>query len=404
MFDILTQLAAILIISFFLKELADRINIPFIVLLVLGGTVAATYGIVDVKSLEPFPDLIRTVALILVVFSSAFYLNIEQLKKHSKSIFMLATIGVLLTTAIISVTTLYFLPIPFITAAFLGVLLSGTDPAAIATSLPKKASKVADLLRAESLFNSPFTVILPLLLLSFVAIPEAVLVNIPKLFLLIVIGIIIGTAGGTIGKRLLENIKQEHSETIALAIVIGTFVIAENLLGSGILAVAVCSIMLNRGHYPQKKFLGEFNSELAFISTLFVFLLLGAQFSISDLVFSRLEIFTIIIALILSRMVTVLVILFNSEFNLMEKIKIGLIAPKGVAPAALAPLVLLPSFGIIGAEIIVKITYMAIVISVLLSVIVTKLTIEPESEEDKMKRELEEKRELRDTKKSQSLL
>jgi len=57
-----------------------------------GGAVASTYGIIDVKSLEPFPDLIRTVALILVVFSSAFYLNIEQLKKHSKSIFMLATI------------------------------------------------------------------------------------------------------------------------------------------------------------------------------------------------------------------------------------------------------------------------------------------------------------------------
>lgn len=404
MLDVLSQLAAILIISFFLKELADRIKIPFIVLLVLGGTVAATYGIIDVKSLEPFPDLIRTIALILVVFSSAFYLNIEQLKKHSKSIFMLATIGVLLTTAIISVTTLYFLPIPFITAAFLGVLLSGTDPAAIATALPKKASKVADLLRAESLFNSPFTVILPLLLLSFIAIPEAALVNIPKLFLLIVIGIIIGTGGGTIGKRLLENVKQQHTETIALAIVIGTFVIAENLLGSGILAVAVCSIMLNRGHYPQKKFLGEFNSELAFISTLFVFLLLGAQFNISDLIFSRLEVFTIVVALILARMVTVLVILFNSEFNLMEKIKIGLIAPKGVAPAALAPLVLLPAFGIIGASIIVKITYLAIIISVLLSVIVTKLTIEPDTEDEKMEKKLNEKREIRDKKKSQSLL
>lgn len=259
-------------------------------------------------------------------------------------------------------------------------------------------------MRAESLFNSPFTVILPLLLLSFVAIPEEALVNIPKLFLLIVIGIIIGTAGGTLGKRLLENIKQQHSETIALAIVLGTFVIAENLLGSGILAVAVCSIMLNRGHYPQKKFLEEFNSELAFISTLFVFLLLGAQFSISDLVFSRLEIFTIVIALILARMVTVLVVLFNSEFNLMEKLKIWLIAPKGVAPAALAPLVLLPAFGIIGAALIVKITYMAIIISVLLSVIVTRLTIEPETEAEKMEKELDEKRELRDKKKSQSLL
>lgn len=399
MLDVLSQLAAILVISFFLKELADRLKIPFIVLLILGGTLTATYGLINVESLNPFPDLIRTVALILVVFSSAFYLNIDELKKHSKSILMLATLGVFLTTLLISLTTLYFLPIPIITAAFLGVLLSGTDPAAIASALPKKASKITEILRAESLFNSPFAVILPLLLLDFIRIPEAALLNIPKLFLLIIIGVVVGTVGGVLGRKLLENKKQRHSETIALAMAIGTFVMAENLLGSGILAVAVCSIMLNRGHYEKKVFLGEFNSELAFISTLFVFLLLGAQFKVSDLIFNRLEIFTIVFALIFARIVTVMVVLFNSEFNLMDKIKIGLIAPKGIAPAALAPLVLLPSYGIIGAETIVKITYIAIIISILISIIVTRITIQPETDEEKLKKELDEKREIREGKK-----
>ncbi|MFH1391389.1 MAG: cation:proton antiporter [Candidatus Diapherotrites archaeon] len=399
MLDVLSQLAIILVVSFFLKELADKAKIPFIVLLVLGGTLLATYGIIDVKSLDPLPEMIRTVALILVVFSSAFYLNVEELKKHSKSLVMLATIGVLLTTLMITTTTLYLLPIPLITAAFLGVLLSGTDPAAISQALPKKESKVGELLRAESLFNSPVTVILPLLLLDFIAIPEDVLLNVPKLFLLITIGIIVGATGGVIGKKLLTQAKLEHSQTLGLAIAIATYVIAEQLLGSGIMAVAVCSILLNAGHFPKKTFLGEFNSELAFISTLFVFVLLGAQFHVSDLIFTRQEILAVIIALILARMLTVMVVLFNSEFNLAEKIKIGLIAPKGVSPAALAPLVLIPAYGIIGAEIIVKITYIAIIISILLSLIITRIMVRPKTEEEKLQEELIEKKSLRESKK-----
>ena len=399
MLDVLSQLAIILVVSFFLKELADKAKIPFIVLLILGGTLLATYGIIDVKSLDPLPEIIRTVALILVVFSSAFYLNVEELKKHSKSLVMLATIGVLLTALMITTTTLYLLPIPLITAAFLGVLLSGTDPAAISQALPKKENKVGELLRAESLFNSPVTVILPLLLLDFIAIPEDALLNVPKLFLLITIGIIVGATGGVIGKKLLRDAKLEHSQTLGLAIAIATFVISEQLLGSGIMAVAVCSILLNAGNFPKKTFLGEFNSELAFISTLFVFVLLGAQFQVSDLIFTRQEIIAVIIALILARMLTVIVVLFNSEFNLAEKIKIGLIAPKGVSPAALAPLVLIPAYGIIGAEIIVKITYVAIVISILLSLVITRIMVQPKTEEEKLKEELKEKRELRENKK-----
>lgn len=406
MLEILTQLGIILVVSFFLKEIADRVSsaLPFIVLLIFAGTLFSTYGILDVKSLAPFPEMIRTIALILVVFSSAFYINVEKIKTHSKSILMLAVLGVILTWLIITTTTLYLLPIPLITAALLGALLSGTDPAAISTAIPKKGNEVADVLRAESLFNSPFTVILPLLILDFVATPEQALLNIPKLFLLIAVGAIIGAIGGALGRRIMQYTNIQHVETLGLAIAIATFVIAENFLGSGILAVAVCSVMLNTGHYPKKKFLGEFNSELAFISTLFVFMLLGAQFTVQDLYFERLEIFAILVALILARILTVFIVLFNSEFKIRDKIKIGLIAPKGVAPAALAPLALMPSLEIIGAESVVKITYLAIVISILLSVVVAKLTVKPTTPNEEIKEQLEEKKISREKNKSESFL
>ncbi len=400
MLDVLGQLGAILIISFFLKELGDRINFPFIVLLIFGGTLLATYNIVDIKSLAPFPELIRTLALVLVVYSSAFHLNIDDVKKHSKSIVMLATLGVFLTALLTSATMFYLLPIPLLAALFLGALLSGTDPAAISSAIPKKSNELASVLRAESLFNSPFTVILPLLLLDFVKIPETAILNVPKIFLLIIIGILVGVAIGLAGKWLLERIKSEHTETLGLAIAIATYIIAEPLLGSGILAVAICSIILNSGNYESKNFMGAFNSELAFISTLFVFVLLGSQFKVDELIFSRAEIFAVIIALIVARLLTSAIVLFHSEFNIIEKIKIGMVGPKGVGPAALAPLVLGFSDKIIGADLIVKITYIAIVVSTLVSLLAVKISLKPEeTDEEKMQNELEKKKKIRELKK-----
>ncbi len=356
MLEIMTQLAAILIISFFLKELADRIRIPFIVILILGGTLAATYGIVQIKTLGTLPDMIRTVALILVVFSSAFYFNVEQMKKYSKTIFLMVTIGVILTAALVSTTMLYLLPISVVTAIFIGVLLSGTDTAAVTMGLPKKESKMIEIMKAESIFNDPMQVMLPLLLIDFIEIPEAALLNIPKLVILIAMGIGVGCAAGIIGRKFVQN-SGGHAETVALGIAIGTFVIAENVLGSGILAVAVSGILMNRGYYKEKNFLGEFNSELAFISTLFVFFMLGAQFTIPELNISPFEIFAIGFAVRFARLVTILVVMFHSELNLIERLKVGLIAPKGVAPAALAPLVLSPQLALAGASVIVMMTY-----------------------------------------------
>jgi len=176
----------------------------------------------------------------------------------------------------------------------------------------------------------------------------------------------------------LEKSKGNHTQTLGLAIVIATYVITEQFLGSGILAVALCSIVIKTGKYKEKEFLGEFNSELAFISTLFVFMLLGAQFKIEQLTFNRFEIIAIIIALIIARLITSAVVLFNSEFSLKDKIKIGFIGPKGVAPAALAPLLLAHPDKIIGADLILKITYAAIIVSILVSLVAAKLSLKEE--------------------------
>lgn len=399
--SILTQIALLLVIGVILKEISDRIKFPYIVLLILGGTMLASYGFVNLQEIQPLPEIIRTIALIIVVFSSAFYLRPAEMKAETRNILWLATFGVIASALIISLTSLMLLPIPLVIAAFLGALLCGTDPATIAYAFSEKQNKLKTILRAESLFNTPLTVILPLLLLDFVVRPENIWWNVPKLFSLIIVGAVVGVLAAKIGQHLLNKSKAKHQETVGLIIAIATYVLAENLFGSGILAVAICSCLLMSGEIPRKKWLGEFNKELAFLFTLFVFVLLGTEFEFASLFFSRIEIFVIILALFAGRLLMTLTILTKSGLTLGEKLKISLVAPRGIAPAALAPLLLLyPAFiATENALFVVKTVYLAIIISTLISLVALQLFIEEKSEEETIKEKIEEKREKREKKK-----
>jgi cell volume regulation protein A len=388
MLGIIEQLAIIMLIGIAAKILADRINFPDIVVYILIGTVLSTYGFVNIASMNPIPELLRTFALIVVVFTSAFYLRLEAVQRFSKEILLLSTIGVLITALVITFTTAVILPIPILAAAFLGVLLCGTDPAALSESISEKRSKISAVLSAESLFNQPFTIILPLILLEYIVvknpfleIPGAiVLLPLVKLALLVLVGVIAGFAFAYAGKRIINYMEGRHEEIIGLMLALGSYSLAQALYGSGVVAVAVCGILLTSTKIPERHWFGEFNKELAFMFTMFVFIFLGAEFSFEQLLFERQEIVAIVLALFFGRLISTSLILKGSEFSLKERSVIGLVAPKGIAPAALAPLLI--EKGIPGADEIVKIVYVAIILSILLSLFIAKFTIlRPEEKE-----------------------
>tara|TARA_Y100000310_G_scaffold331605_1_gene405453 strand:- start:483 stop:1751 length:1269 start_codon:yes stop_codon:yes gene_type:complete len=370
---LLTQIATVLIIGVALKEISNRTGFPFIVALILAGTAAASIGLLEITAWSGFGELIRTLALIIIVFSAGFRLQLREIKKDSKVIMMLATLGVLITFALITGLMFSLLSISLITAAFLGALLSGSDSASITESGNVKG-RLTTILLSESVFNQPLTLILPLLLLDYIVKPELALLNIPKFFLLVGVGAAVGFVGAVLGQKILLSLKTDHEEIAGLMIAVSVFVIAENLFGSGILAVAITALLLSSRHIPAKEVLGTFSQQLAFLFTVFVFVLLGMQFSfqqLAQLSITRSEIIAVVITLVVARLASSMIVLFKTGLGLKERLKIGLIAPKGIAPAALAPLLLVTGFP--GAIQVVKIVYIAIIISVFLSLIFFKL-------------------------------
>jgi NhaP-type Na+/H+ or K+/H+ antiporter len=393
----LTQIAVVLLLGIVLKALSKRTGFPFIVALILAGTAAVSIGLLDINTWGGLSELIRTLALIIIVFSAGFHLQLREMQRDSKIIMLLATLGVMMTFAIITGITYSLLNISLLTAAFLGALLSGSDSAAITESTGEK-SRLTTILLSESVFNQPLTLILPLLLLDYLVKPELAILNIPKLLLLVIVGGAVGLAGAVLGQKILLNLRTEHEEIAGLMIAISVFVIAENMLGSGILAVAITALLLSSRQIPRKEVLGTFSRQLAFLFTVFVFVLLGMQFSfqqLAQLSITREEIIAVIVALVIARVCSTLLVLFRTSLSLKERIKIGLIAPKGIAPAALAPLLFAHGFS--DALTVVKIVYIAIITSVFISIAAMhfggeKQSIREQAREKTMERALEKMR------------
>ncbi|MEM4662940.1 MAG: cation:proton antiporter, partial [Candidatus Diapherotrites archaeon] len=272
-----------------------------------------------------------------------------------------------------------------IPSLFLGSLLCGTDPEATENIIGKYPKKIQEILNAESILNSPFTVILPLIIFDFAVYRSPITFALPlylaKIVLLCGVGFVIGLIGYFFGKKALQVAGVDLEELTGLAVALIVYVVAENLGGSGIIAVGVTSILLNSSKAPKKPTFTEFNRDIAIILVIFVFVMLGADFPIRMLnivEITHIDFITVIGFIIAARLITALVISYKSDLNIWERLLIGMNSPKGMAPAALAPLAIVMAerselMSTQAAYTIIKITYITIILSILLSMLIAHI-------------------------------
>lgn len=377
---VINQIAIILFVGIICKILNKKTGIPYILLLMLSGTALASILLVDGQQLGIIPDTIRMLAIVIIVFANGFYLKVENILKQGAVIIGLSTIGVIITAGIIASVVHLTIGLALLPALFLGSLLCDIDPSAIDNFVWKYPKKVMDILNAEAIMNSPLTIILPLMIYDFAVYTPPINIALPlylaKLVLLAGVGFLVGIIGFFVGQKALKVAGPDLEELTGLAVALIVFVFAENLGGSGIVAVGITSIFLNSSRTPKKEFFMEFNKDIATLFTIFVFVLLGAEFPIkmlSIIEITHIDFITVISFIIIARIVTVFVVSYKSDLSLWDRLIIGMSSPKGVGPAALAPLALIMAekshfMDYAGAYTIIKITYITIILSIILSV------------------------------------
>jgi CPA1 family monovalent cation:H+ antiporter len=192
--------------------------------------------------------------LSFLLFAGALHVDLESLRQHRWLIGLLATIGILVSTAIVGVGAwlvfdLLGIGLPLIWCLLFGALISPTDPIAVLATLkllgaPKPLEiKIA----GESLFNDGVGVVVFIVLLGIAtgSAPASV-EGIGKLFLMEAVGgVLFGMLLGYVGYRMLKSVDKFDVEILlSLAIVMGGYALAFRLHVSAPIAIVVAGLMI----------------------------------------------------------------------------------------------------------------------------------------------------------------
>ncbi len=340
----------------------------------------------DIVINSDFKSLLLDGILSFMLFAGALHVNIGELNKEKKSVFLFATLGVIISTFIVGGLTyaaaqLIEVELPFIHALLFGALISPTDPIAVMAILKKAniAKSLGIKIEGESLFNDGIGVVVfsgILLIIQGENLEggEAAY-EIGKLFLEEAVGgVLYGLLLGFIGYQSIKSVKEnpQLAVLISLAIVMGGYALASIIGVSGPLAMVVAGIFMgnklnlssNKGN--TQKLLNEIWEVLddAFNGILFVLIGLAIHLLHFDAKHLILGILTIGIVLI-ARFVSVFLpysLLKHSESSPIKTVTIltwgGL---RGGISIALALSLLDTSY----ADLILYITYTVVLFSII---------------------------------------
>jgi len=394
---VLTHLTIVLLCGIIFTLIARRFRIPHVLLLLIVGILLGNI-IYNGEPLIQFPTIfinaVGVLALVLVVFdaSSRFKWRVfDSLTMTASKItmsFLLFNIAFLT----ILVTLIFQLENVFMALIF-AALMSGTSADVVLSIFKDKTSKVTNLLEVESILNTPFTVLLPFIILSImqkIGLEGQVFADFFRQIFGILQQFITGVGAGVVmGLVIFKIMRKYYSHRLSPMILITstllTYILAENLAGNGVLAVTVLGLFFGNFYVKQKQVLFEFSSTFGNSLMILVFVLVGLRIPIpfNDLKFivASLLLFILYIGI---RSMSIYVSTVNSNYTIKEKIFLTLNFPKGIAVAVLAFTMISYTFpagsgelsglafvALPNAELVLNLTLIFMLYSLMVSTIVT---------------------------------
>ena len=205
-----------------------------------------------------FNETLMQGMLSFLLFAGALHINLDDLAKQKWVITSLATVGILISTFLVGITTYYLLGffnlhLDFIYCLLFGSLISPTDPIAVLGILKSAhAPKTLETkIAGESLFNDGMAVVVFIVLLGIATGGHDVTAkHIALLFVEEAVGgVVFGFVIGWLTYLMLKQVDNYQVEILlTLALVMGGYALASTIHTSGPIAVVVAGLLIgNQG-------------------------------------------------------------------------------------------------------------------------------------------------------------
>ncbi|PRZ06474.1 sodium/proton antiporter (CPA1 family) [Isoptericola sp. CG 20/1183] len=228
-----------------LTPLADRIRVPLPVLLTLFGIALPLLPGTPHLSIDP--DLVLPVVLPPLLFAATQRSTAREFSAQARPI-LLTAVGLTIASAALVAVVAHAAGVPWAVAWVLGAIVAPPDPVA-ATAVARRLrlpGRVVTVLEGEGMFNDATA-----LVMYHVAVAAVVAGSVTAgevgldLALALVVGVAVGLALGWLGHVVLGRLRVPAAETtVTLALPFVAYVLAEELHGSGVLAVLSLGLLL----------------------------------------------------------------------------------------------------------------------------------------------------------------
>ena len=367
--------------------MVEKTGLPQVaVFLGLGACIGpAGLGLMNVDLHSPILRVVGTLSLVLVLFTDAVSLNLNDVRKNRLLSFLVVGPGTLLSAILIAVIAAWLLHLPAAAALILGAALASTDPVMLRALLkrPGLDAGLRQALRLEGGLND--AVLLPMVLVGMTllrtgpapAAAQWVHFALDVLLLSPAAGVIVGL--GAVGMlelvRRRLSVRRDYESIYSLGVAFAAYAAAESIHGSGFLAAFAAGITVSALDVELCDCFLEYGETTAEMALMFTFVLFGMSVIWTGFGIAGGASILFVFATLLARPLAFIPALLPARLSWKNRALIAWFGPRGLSSLLL---VLLPVFaGFPLSEHLLAICCLVVLFSVVLHGISPRILIHP---------------------------
>jgi len=273
----------VLLVSVAAVRLSVKSGLPSLLIYLAIGLAIGESGFgIDFNNTE-LTQVLGYAALVLILAEGGLSTKWEGIKDSVAPAAALATVGVVVSVAVVGVACRYLLDLPWVTALMVGAILSSTDAAAVFSVLRRVPlpRRITGLLEAESGFNDAPVVIAVTALATASADPshaEAWWVLVWHAGLELAGGAVVGITIGWLGGQFMRRVASGSSGLFSIGVMSLTvlaYAVAAAVHTSGFIACYLAALVLGNMALPHRQAVSAFATSLGWFAQIGLFVMLG---------------------------------------------------------------------------------------------------------------------------------